>query len=154
MNTIQALQVQSEQERPEASLHYKLTIPRYASKAGKRLFVPINSVNVFSSVPPEVEGRQFQFQISTGYQEQDSIIFQLPADMQIESIPQENVQLESDFGQYSLQITQEAGTVTCLRKLKINAIKAAPERYTELRDFYKQIAKLDDMKMVLVQKRT
>lgn len=38
--------------------------------------------------------------------------------------------------------------------LEIYAIEFPAERYTDLRKFYKEIAKADGMKVVLVQKRT
>ena len=72
----------------------------------------------------------------------------------MESIPQEQLQIHTEFGEYDLTIEQQPGQLIYHRKLKIIPTKMPAERYQELRDFYKQMAKADKMKVVLVEKRT
>ncbi|MFT5166631.1 MAG: hypothetical protein ACI8P3_001863, partial [Saprospiraceae bacterium] len=43
--------------------------------------------------------------------------------------------------------------ITYTRLLEIYAVELPAERYNELRDFYKEIAKADGMKAVLVKRR-
>jgi len=154
MCTIEKLEVSAAKEEPAAQLNYELKMLRFASRAGRRLFAPINVVNAFTSVPPAVEERNFPARITKARMEVDTVIINLPKDMQVESIPEETMAIESDFGTYQAAITQEGQQVIYTRKFVIRAVEIAPKRYEELRTFFKQVAKADAVKMVLVEKRT
>jgi len=153
---IQKLTVQTDPDRPKALLDYEVTIRKYGSKGGKRMFVPANCVNSFNEVPDAVEDRKYPVVVKRGYVETDEIVLQLPKGYKIESIPENTMNLSSEFGEYTVKIekNEETGEVLYKRNLKILPVDLPAERYEDLRQFYKKIAKADKMKIVLVEKET
>jgi transglutaminase-like putative cysteine protease len=152
--TFENLSIQPTAGKPEASINFKATIPRYASKAGKRLFIPFNAFNPFTEVPPANENRLHPVVMRDGYTEEDKITITLPADYNVESLPGEDFILESAFGKYSLKTSQSDGVITIERHLEILPVRLPAEEYNAWRDFYKEIARMDGAKVVLVERKT
>ncbi len=149
---IEKLEVKSQKENPEAQLDFDLIVKRFASKAGKRLFVPINKLNVFDQVPSPTENRVHPIEVLRGYQEKDKTVFQLPDGYEVESIPQKEMLIQTDYGKYSTKIEIVGSTLTYHRFLEIQPVNLPPEEFDQFRNFYKEIAKADNMKIVLVKK--
>ncbi len=152
--TIESLDLSYEEDEPQAALAYTLQIPRYASKAGKRLFVPINCLNTFTENLPEDKDRLYPIQISLGSSNEDRISLQVPEGYEVESIPEKEIKLNTAFGSYTVNIQVENNQVNYERKLVLKSVDLPAARYNELRDFYKAITKADKMKLVLVKKKT
>jgi len=74
-------------------------------------------------------------------------------DFEVESIPNETINLESEFGKYQVNIEVKESEIIYTRLLEIYAIELPADQYQSLRDFYKEIAKADGMKLVLVKKK-
>jgi Domain of Unknown Function with PDB structure (DUF3857)/Transglutaminase-like superfamily len=150
---IEKLEVKAQKESPEAQLDYHLKVPRYATKAGKRLFIPVNKLNVFDNVPSPNEKRIHPIEVIRGYYEVDEISFALPEGYEVESIPNATIDIETDYGKYKVKIEVDGSTLTYQRMLEIQAVHLLPEEFELFRNFYKEIAKADAMKIVLVKKR-
>ncbi len=151
---IEKLEVKSQKESPEAQLDYNLTVARFATKAGKRLFIPINKLNAFDNVPAPIEKRIHPVEVIRGYQEIDEVTFKLPEGYEVESIPKEETTLETAYGKYNVKIEVDGSTLTYHRFLEIQAVMLPQEEFESFRNFYKEIAKADDTKIVLVKKKT
>ncbi|MFK7933032.1 MAG: DUF3857 domain-containing protein [Saprospiraceae bacterium] len=152
--TLKDYELSSSMDAPQAEFSYEVEIPRYGSKAGKRLFLPLNVINPMSGIPDKVKERKFPVQIKRGYVEQDEFQYILPDGTTVESMPEKTATITSDFGTYEMEISQEKNVITYRRTLKINPITAPAERYTDWRNFCKEVAKLDKMKVVLIQEKT
>ena len=150
--TLNEFSINVSDDMPAAQLEYKATVPRYASKAGRRLFVPLNAVNPFSTIPPANDERLHPILMENSYSEKDSIVFHIPVGFKIESMPAEENTLETDFGKYSLRISQDQYVLTVVRKLEVRAARIPAADYNIWRDFFKEVDKLDDGKLVLVDK--
>lgn len=146
------IQVQPLKETPVVRIEYAMEVPQFGSKAGKRLFLPLNPVNAFRDVPPANDKRIYPVEVRNGYVEQDTIVLHLPEGYSIESIPAENTTLTTAFGAYSSQIIRQEKTIRLIRRLEMNPIRLPAERYSEWRNFCRDVAKADAMKVVLVQK--
>lgn len=141
-------------KQPICDFNLEIHVPRYASKAGKRIFVPLNRLAVFDDVPDLIEDRIHPIQVNNTYRENQTFNFILPGSYELESLPKKEILLESkEFGKYQVSIEVNENSVTYTRSLEIYSIDLEPDRYNELRDFYKEIAKFDNMKMVLVKKK-
>lgn len=153
---IKKLEIQADPDRPKALLDYEVAVRKYGSKGGKRLFVPANCISPFSDVPDALENRKNAVVVKRGYVEVDEITLHLPEGYEVESIPESTVALTSEFGEYAIEIEHNAVTRQLIykRKLKILPVDLPAERYDELREFYLTIAKMDKMKLVLVEKKT
>ena len=152
--TLDKFAIETKEDKPVAVVDFNITVPRYASKAGKRVFVPINNLNPFTEVPASEENRINPVKIENDYHEKDEYIFDLPEGYKVESVPEEKTLLESEYGKFSLDLKVTDKTVTVSRNLEIYAVEIPAADYNKLRDFYKKIAQIDATKMVLVKKST
>ena len=133
-----------------AACNYIVDVPRYASKAGKRLFVPLNKVNALSMALPKEATRKNPVEIPSGIHERDQLTFDLPEGYIVESLPK-SATLTSDYGRYTTTLKEEKGKVIYERALDIIAQEIPAEDYQDVREFLKKIAKEDNAKMVLVK---
>ncbi len=152
--TLDKLEVTSLSDAPEGTMDYEVTVKRYAAKAGKRLFVPINAVTPNTETPGETEKRRHSIVFSRGYTERDEIGIQLPEGYEVESLPESNVNLKTEFGEYRLTLEQKEKSLECVRELIIYPVQIPADQYGAYRDFFKAVVKSDGMKAVLVEKRT
>ncbi|WP_020538332.1 DUF3857 domain-containing protein [Lewinella cohaerens] len=134
---------------PQNTLSFNATANRYASRAGKRLFVPMNLICPRTYVPDAVENRQYPVMISHGYTEEATITFNLPSGYKTESLPQSQL-LETPFGRYETMVSEAEGTVTLQRNYQMYDQEHSAEAYEAFREFLMTVAKHDASKMVLV----
>lgn len=152
--TLDKFAIQTDPDAPIATVDFNITVPRYGSKAGKRIFVPINNLNPFTEVPDATANRIHPVKIENDSHEKDEYIFDLPEGYKVESAPDARTVLTSDFGEFSLELKVTDKTITVVRKLDIYAVELPASSYEELRDFYKKVAAADAVKLVLVKKPT
>lgn len=147
MSEINNLNFETSETMPTVAVEYELNIPRYASKAGKRLFIPFNMVNLYSDIPTSA-ARIYPLKVDVAYTKQDTILIDLPAITTIESLPK-SFELKSDFGAYSIDFQVNDKQIQCLRRLVIHKMVIQPDRYEEWRKFCQQVAKKDKAKIVV-----
>ncbi|NUO02127.1 MAG: hypothetical protein HUU01_16095, partial [Saprospiraceae bacterium] len=155
--SLEKLAIEAVDDRPETNVAYVAQVNRYATKAGKRFFVPLNAITPYGNVPAVLDNRRLPVRILRGYTERDEITFQMPDGYQIESLPDATIELKSDFGNYLLEFVHDPASpnkLVCKRELVVNAGTWPANRYSEYRDFFKQVAKADGAKAVLVEKKT
>lgn len=149
--SIEKLDTEVNKNQPIVSLSYKIKVEKYASKAGNRLFVPINLLNVFDKVPAPVENRHLP--IDTGnkeYIEQLEYVFMIPEGFSVESIAGSKTELHSKYGDYTSIVEQKDDkTIVFKRKLTIKRTQEEAAKYNDFRDFYKKIQQADSAKMIL-----
>jgi hypothetical protein len=93
--------------KPEVSISYKANSNKYASKAGTRLFVPINAISPINIGLESTEKRKHPIEISAyGFQLQDRIELQIPNGYQIETLPNA-LSLDTPYGVYQTTIAQK-----------------------------------------------
>lgn len=142
----------ADDKKPITQLDCELKVGNYVSKAGKRLFVPLNSLNPFSDIPKKMEDRKHPIELKMAYSEEDRFTFNLPESYDLESYPNEPIVLDSKFGKYEIKIQLEEDQLIYHRKLTIEDGTFPPSAYEEIRAFYKEVAKKDGIKLVLIQK--
>lgn len=143
----------SSKEVPEAKVSYELSVSRYAAKAGKRLFVPLNLVNGWDDIPSTVEERKNNIYLKEAIWNRDEIILDIPAGYQVESIPVAAKRIEGGPGYYEMKVEKRGGQLVLSRELKLEEGVFPADEYNEIRTFYKEVAKLDAMKIVLIEKK-
>jgi hypothetical protein len=84
------------------------------------------------------------------YTDIDHISYQLPSDYKVEFLPKE-VQINSEFGEYSMKAAVSGNKITYTRIQKMYSKQFPPARYQELVNFYKSIYKADKQKAVLTK---
>lgn len=141
--------IENSDQAPKSRLAFDATTARYASKAGKRLFVPLNLICPKTDIPDPVLERKYPLVINYGYTKESVINFDLPIGYRVESLP-ENILLDTSFGTYEMTVQQEGDQLIYYRKLIIYAKEQPAAVYDDFRNFYSAIVKADASKMVLV----
>src|SRR5260221_1645407 len=136
---------------PSAMVELDLTLNRYASVSGKRLFVAPNLMNRMSYVPEKITDRKTDVVTKSNFVDLDTIIFSIPENLYPEFIPQP-VKINSKFGEYEANFKFDAGKVVYTRRLKMWKGRFPKETYNELVDFYKNVSKADNTKLVFLNK--
>lgn len=152
--SFKTLKVNANSDSPKGAVSFAAESRRLGSKAGKRIFLPLNVINPYENIPPKTDNRRYPIVIPEGYVEIDTIVINLPDGYDVESIPEKEATVKSDFASFEMQVTQQPGKLLINRRLEVHRTELPAEQYDEFRGFYKQIAKLDGLKAVLVRKKT
>ncbi|AUC75306.1 DUF3857 domain-containing protein [Olleya sp. Bg11-27] len=127
----------------------EVKVPKYATKAGKRLLFQPNVFNKFITAPPRYVNRKSPFEIDRGFTDIDEYRISVPNNIEVEAL-QEEVNIKNKFGQYHFSITKtDDNTLLFKRKIIINKGKFLKEDYKDFRKFRLDIVKHDKSKIVL-----
>jgi len=135
----------------EVDLQLEISLPRYASITGSRIFFNPNLMNRRTNVPKEVTVRVSPVEFDYPYLDIDSIYYVLPDDYKIEAVPKET-NIQSSFGNFtSRTIKNDDSTIIFFRSLEIKDYQIPAENYTEYRNFFSDVVKADKQQVVLVK---
>jgi transglutaminase-like putative cysteine protease len=133
---------------PSITQELSIISKNYASSSGKRIFIPLNLLSKITEAPVTVENRTTDVIIKRPYIISDTIEYTIPQNFEFEYIT-ESKTINSDFGEYNIEIENVENKITYIRTLKINEGTYPPEKYADLIDFMKQIIKSDNEKIVI-----
>ncbi|KAA3625492.1 MAG: DUF3857 domain-containing protein [Bacteroidetes bacterium] len=150
--SFKSFHVSANENAPKSTFSYEAVSRRFGSKAGKRIFLPLNVVNNYKRIPPKKQKRMYPVNIKEGFVEEDSIIIHLPVGYGVESIPEESIFLEEDFGNFEMTVETTQNKLIISRRIELKKTTLAPDQYDKYRNFFKQVAKADSHKAVLVRK--
>lgn len=136
---------------PSAIVNVALNLNRYATISGKRIFFAPNLMNRDGNIPEKFENRKTQVVKNTSYSDYDTIRYHLPEGIYPEFIP-EPVKLKTRFGEYEASYKVDQASLLYIRKVVMRKGKFPAESYNELVDFYKNISKADNTKVVFMSK--
>lgn len=137
---------------PEAESKLALKLRNWSTKGGNRFFFQPNVLSRFTNNLNTDTVRTFDIQLEKyGYTFEDSILVTLPQGYSLEGkfTP---VNIESPFGSFFVEVTNENGQIWYHRKLIVNNKIMPPDAYPQLVDFIKTIVKSDKTKLVAVIK--
>ncbi|NJN78681.1 MAG: hypothetical protein HC803_10460 [Saprospiraceae bacterium] len=137
-------------ELPETQIMLDLEVPKYASKGGKRLFISPNPINQLTYVPRELENRLLPIENRYAFSDVDVVTIEIPEGYEVESIPENNLMIENDFGKYAITFEQKGNQLIYTRTMERKLFLFPKERYNDYREFLKVVSKADRMKVVLV----
>ena len=136
---------------PTAIVDLDLTLNRFATVSGKRLFLTPNLMNRSTYIPEKVENRKTNVVRRSTFIDLDTINYTIPDEIYPEFLP-EPVKIKSRFGEYEASYKLEQGKLVYIRRLKMNKGEFPPESYTELIEFYRSLNKADNIKLVFLNK--
>lgn len=123
----------------------------YVSKANESLIFVVNVFNRNTNVPKRVKNRKHPFEISRGFQENDTFEIELPKAYKIEFMP-ENTVIENEFGFYKVEYVKKSETtILYKRTLKIKKSLLNNTQFESYRNFREQIARNDNAKVILTK---
>ncbi len=136
----------------QVNLKLNLSLPKYATISGSRIFFNPNLMERRSYVPKEVSERLSPVRFSFPYHDIDSIVYKIPKGYKIEGLPDE-MNLVSSFGSFSSKITKDGDSgILYVRSLEIKEYEIPAEKYNEYRKFFSDVVKSDRSQVVLVNK--
>jgi len=136
---------------PVATVQLELSLKRFATVSGKRLMLTPNLMNRSSFVPEKTENRKTDIVRHFPYTDIDIITYHIPEEIYPEFLPQP-VKFSSPFGEFEATYTVDQGKVIYMRKLKTTKGRFKPELYNEFVEFYRNISKADNQKLVFLTK--
>jgi transglutaminase-like putative cysteine protease len=136
---------------PSASVTLDLGMRKYATVSGKRVFLYPNLMSRSSFIPAKVEERKTKVVRTLAYTDVDTIKYSLPEALYPEFLPPP-VKITTAFGEYESSTIVDQGKVVYIRRVKMKKGEFPPESYNELVEFYKNISKADNAKIVFLNK--
>lgn len=147
------LEITAAATRPEAVVDYALEIPNYATRTGRRLFVPITKLDPIHRNLPRDTARVLDLVLRRAFSTSDTVNILLPDNYVIENTPAE-VNVSSEFGTYRMTVVAEPGKneVMAIRQVTILPVQVSGERYEAVRQFYQQVAQAESGQLILVKR--
>lgn len=126
-----------------------LIAEKYASLVdGKLVFAP-NAFNKSEYIPPRIRNRKYAIQIERGYFDEDEYDVQLPEGVVVDYVPEPIIH-NTQFGTYTLQITQKQNGIHLKRSMLLKAGTYPKEDYDAIRNFFRSIKKADNQKVIVI----
>lgn len=138
-------------EDPLLTEKYDLTLRKYASVTGKRLFFTPNLLNKGGWNPPKDENRKSSIINRYNYNDVDTVVFKLPENYRLE-FEMDPVEVKSEFGEYKLtyDFDPETNELTYVRYIKVFKGTFPANSYAEFRKFWRKVSRSDKSKLVLI----
>jgi hypothetical protein len=136
---------------PSAQVKVDLTLRKFSTISGKRVFFTPNLMNRLNYIPEKVDQRKTKVVIRSAFVDYDTIRFHIPENIYPESVPEPS-KITSRFGEYETSYTVDQASLVYVRKIRINKGVYPPESYGELIDFFKSVKKADNLKAVFLTK--
>lgn len=145
---LRSFRYHEKQQKAEIEESLRLEVEGYAGHRSRSLsFVP-NLLNQMDGLPPLLEERRYPLIIRRSFFDTDRLVYQLPEHKSLR-LPEE-VWIQSDFGEYRMQVRMEGNTLVYERSLKTYAGSFPASAYGRLMDFYEAIVQADQRKVILI----
>ncbi len=137
---------------PTVTETMSLSVRRWATPSGSRLFVPLNLMSALGPATPATSPRQSALDLDANWnwQDSDTVTYQLPQGYRPESMPAP-LSLTATFGDYTAQAKLVNDKLVYTRRVTIRRGRHPATAYAEWVDFRKKIAKYDKVQLVLVK---
>lgn len=115
------------------------------------VLLPLNCVNQLSFVPKKYKDRKIPFEIERGFYFEDELLIKLPSNFKVDALPSGQT-LISEFGDYTCTIELAGKNIIYKRKVLIKQGLYSPEKYESYRKFREDVARNENIKVVLISK--
>ena len=127
---------------------FNVTIPGWASNAGKRALIPAGVFTAMEKNTFEHVNRVNPIYIAYPYEKDDDVTIELPSGWQVASMPSPQKQ-DAHVVAYSLQVENDHSTLHLQRKFNLDFMILESKYYAALRNFYQTVRTGDDEQIVL-----
>ncbi len=133
-------------EKPSSVLNYSLNIKNFATESPTRLFFTptLDKEDYIVNEP-------FKIQISEYSTKLDSIVFEIPADYEIEHLPSSK-EVQTKYGNYSYELKVIGDKIVFTRSLELIKGKYSIDEFVEFYNFINTIATSDRERIILRKK--
>ncbi|AZA93296.1 Uncharacterised protein [Chryseobacterium nakagawai] len=138
-------------DKDKAAITYDLDFEthNYCKNAGNSLIfraVPISSDGVYKTD----ENRELPFEVRQSFEDEYEISFIIPNGYKTDETP-DNVNIDSEFGNYKLSFVKNDDGIKVTRKMLINKGTFPKERYNDYVGFRKKIINMDNSKILITK---
>jgi len=135
---------------PETPLvaEFRVTIPDWASNAGKRTVIPAALFTAIEKHTFEHTNRVHPIYVDYPYEKEDDVTIELPQGLQVSSIPSPQAR-DGHIVSYSLKVDKDGAVLHMARKLVWNFLLLDVKYYPALREFFQSVRTGDDQQIVL-----
>jgi transglutaminase-like putative cysteine protease len=137
-------------ENPFVTEQLNLSITSYCTRVGEKLMLCLNMMNKLSESPFQATTRKNIVSVKWPVYEVDTINYELPKGYTLEKIPAK-VSLQSDFGQYTTEVTKSGSGIQYIRTFKVYKADHPVDRYDEIVTFFDKIVTADENKVMLTK---
>jgi hypothetical protein len=146
---VQMITVQGWEESDQPLMaSFSIEVPAYASLAGKRLLVPTSLFQVRHKEAFKHSERKYPVYFSYPFAEYDSMTATVPAGFTLENVPPQQ-EASLPFAKYQNVSQFDGHQLVAQRKLLMNGIYFATEKYAELKGFFSKVQTGDEQQAVL-----
>lgn len=122
----------------------------YIKRTGERIILPVNILNQILFIPQKYKQRSNPFEVERGYEYVDEIEIEIPQGYKIEAMS-EGYELTSKYGTYKSNLDKIGGKLFFKRNFLLKKGYYVNTEYNDYRDFREQIAKNENIKIVLIK---
>ena len=123
----------------------------YSKVIGNRMLLAVNILNRNAYIPDRYSERTLPLKINRGFKDVDVVEIKLPNSYKVESLPN-LINIENKFGNYHAElIVKNESTLIYKRQFLVNDGEFPKDEYDSFRDFYKEVAKQDNLKIALIK---
>lgn len=137
---------------PTVTETLSMTIRRWATPSGSRLFVPLNLLSALGPATPATSPRQQALDLDANWnwQDTDTVSYQLPQGYRLEA-PVAPMTVSSAFGDYTAQAQMVKDRLVYTRRVTVRRGRHPAAAYADWVDFRRKIARFDRAQLVLVK---
>lgn len=152
--SLKSAQFKNEKEKIEFTETVSFSAEAYGQKINETIVFPVNAFNVNLHIPQRYRNRKNPFEIERGYVDIDEVQVTLPDNYIVDGLP-DVVDVTNKFGSYHFEIKYTAtnNTVNYKRKIAVNRGTYSKTDYDEYRKFREDVAKFDNIKILLKSKQ-
>ena len=136
-------------EEPFITETINVNFENYLTSINNEYILTLNCTNRMNSSSTSSRNRKADVEIRDQFTEIDSLVYQVPARLKIESIPDPTV-LNSPFGTFRSEVITGEDYLIYIRKLQINKGTYPAASYAEFVEFIDQVLVADEEKCVFV----
>jgi hypothetical protein len=127
---------------------FKVSIPGWASNAGKRSVMPAGIFTAIEKRLFEHADRVHPIYIEYPYQKSDDVDIELPSGWQVEGVPSSKNE-DGHIVVYSLKVENDHNTLHLSRKLSMDFLLLDQKYYASLRNFFQTVRTNDEQQILL-----
>lgn len=136
---------------PKLDRNIQVTIPGCATSMGSKFFLPLNTLNALSNLPPYSRNRKSPLLWERNYSEVDSIIYIIPEGYSLDALPDE-MSIESQFGAYHFSAKSNGDQIIYSRYFELKKGEYPKEAYNDFIEFLEEVAKGDKSQAIFSKK--
>ena len=137
-------------EQPYITEHLAISFTSYCTRVGDKMMLCLNMMNKMSESPFQSTTRKTPVSFKWPVYEIDTVTYTLPQGYTMEKIPSK-VNLQSDFGRYSTEVTKTGSTIKYVRTFEVFKGEHPVDRYDEIVTFFEKIVTADENKVILTR---